>query len=128
MHDRKIPITLDCGLDLVAEVLYGKWKIRLLYFIAEGAIRPSELQKKIPAATPRVLTMQLKQLEEHELVAKTIYPQIPLKVEYNLTDFGRSLLPIITMLGQWGDDHQDRLRDLIKKQHTREQPTQDQEV
>lgn len=128
MHERKIPIILECGLDLVAEVLYGKWKIRLLYFIAEGSIRPSELQKKIPAATPRVLTMQLKQLEEHELVTKTVYPQIPLKVEYTLTDFGRSLLPVITMLGQWGDDHQDRLRALIKNQHAREQLTHDQEI
>ncbi len=52
MVERKIPITLNCGLDLVGEVLYGKWKIRLLFFINEGNKRPSELQRKIPDATP----------------------------------------------------------------------------
>ena len=117
MYERKIPITLNCGLDLIAEVLYGKWKIRMLYFISEGCIRPSDLQRKIPDASRRVLNMQLKQLEEHELVTKTIYPQLPPKVEYRLTDFGASLMPIINMLGQWGDQHQERLRSVIEKQH-----------
>ncbi|MFD2937227.1 winged helix-turn-helix transcriptional regulator [Spirosoma flavum] len=128
MYERKIPITLDCGLDLIGEVLYGKWKIRMLYFIAEGCVRPSELQRKIPDASRRVLTMQLKQLEEHELVTKTIYPQIPLKVEYSLTEFGKSLLPVITMLGQWGDEHQERLRNVIEKQYTTTQMMSDQMV
>lgn len=116
MYAKKIPVTLNCGLDLVAAVLYGKWKIRLLYFISEGNIRPSELQKKIPDATRRVLNMQLKQLEQHELVAKTIYPQLPPKVEYSLTEFGKSLIPVITILGQWGDENQEQLRTLIEKQ------------
>ena len=79
MYERKIPITLDCGLDLIGEVLYGKWKMRLLYFINEGHKRPSELQRKIPDASRRVLNMQLKELEQHELVTKVIYPQIRLK-------------------------------------------------
>lgn len=57
MYARKIPITLNCGLDLVAQVLYGKWKMRLLWFIAEGVARPSALQCKIPDASRRVLTM-----------------------------------------------------------------------
>ncbi len=116
MYAKKIPVTLNCGLDLVAAVLYGKWKIRLLYFISEGNIRPSELQKKIPDATRRVLNMQLKQLEQHELIAKTIYPQLPPKVEYSLTEFGKSLIPVITILGQWGDENQEQLRTLIEKQ------------
>lgn len=116
MYKRKIPITLNCGLDLIGEVLYGKWKIRLLYFISEGFVRPGELQRKIPGATRRVLNMQLKQLEGHELVSKVIYPQLPPKVEYSLTDFGRSLIPVITMLGQWGDEHQEQLRYVIERQ------------
>lgn len=116
MYERKIPITLTCGLDLIAEVLYGKWKIRLLYFISEGNIRPNELQKKIPDATRRVLNTQLKQLEEHELVTKTIYPQLPPKVEYSLTEFGKSLIPVIAVLGQWGDENQERLRAVIENQ------------
>ncbi|TWV15429.1 helix-turn-helix transcriptional regulator [Bacteroidaceae bacterium HV4-6-C5C] len=115
MYERKIPISLNCGLDLIGEVLYGKWKIRLLWFIHEGYKRPSELQRKIPDASRRVLNIQLKELEDHELVKKTIYPVVPPKVEYNLTEIGETLIPVLSMLGQWGDEHQERLRYLIFK-------------
>jgi DNA-binding HxlR family transcriptional regulator len=113
MYARKIPVTLDCGLDLVGEVLYGKWKIRLLYFIHQGHKRPSELQRQIPDASRRVLNMQLQELEAHALVSKVIYAQMPPKVEYSLTPFGKSLIPVIAALGEWGDTHQERLRELV---------------
>jgi DNA-binding HxlR family transcriptional regulator len=113
MKDRKIPLNLNCGLDLIGEVLYGKWKIRLLWFINEGYKRPSELQRKIPDASRRVLNIQLKELEEHELISKIIYPVVPPKVEYSLTDFGETLIPVISALGNWGDENQDRLRNVI---------------
>lgn len=115
MYKRKIPLTLNCGLDLIGEVLYGKWKIRLLWFIKEGNKRPSQLQRKIPDASRRVLNMQLKELEEHELIAKVIYPVVPPKVEYSLTEFGESLVPVISALGHWGDEHEERLRSVILK-------------
>ena len=115
MRDRKIPLNLNCGLDLIGEVLYGKWKIRLLWFINEGHKRPSELHRKIPDASRRVLNMQLKELEEHELVTKIIYPVAPPKVEYSLTDFGKTLLPVISGLGRWGDENEERLRSIILK-------------
>ncbi|KEO71635.1 winged helix-turn-helix transcriptional regulator [Anditalea andensis] len=113
MKVRKIPLNLNCGLDLIGEVLYGKWKIRLLWFIHEGHKRPSELHRKIPDASRRVLNMQLKELEEHGLISKIIYPVVPPKVEYSLTDFGKSLVPVISALGNWGDENQDRLRYVI---------------
>jgi len=116
MYERKIPLRLNCGLDLIGEVLYGKWKIRLLWFIHEGYKRPSELQKKIPNASRRVLNIQLNELEGHELISKKIYPVVPPKVEYSLTEFGETLIPVISALGQWGDEHQERLRHLILKQ------------
>jgi DNA-binding HxlR family transcriptional regulator len=100
-YEKKIPLSLNCGLDLLAEVLYGKWKIRLLYFIYQGHIRPSDLQRKIPEASRRILNMQLNALEIHELVTKKIYPQLPPKVEYSLTDLGKSLIPVIQALGEW---------------------------
>ena len=115
MKDRKIPLNLNCGLDLIGEVLYGKWKIRLLWFIEQGHKRPSELQRKIPEASRRVLNIQLKELEEHELISKVIYPVVPPKVEYSLTDFGETLIPVISALGKWGDEHEERLRNLILK-------------
>lgn len=115
MYERKIIPNLNCGLDLIGEVLYGKWKIRLLWFINEGHKRPSELQRKIPDASRRVLNIQLKELEDHELVVRKIYPVVPPKVEYSLTEFGESLIPVIGTLGRWGDENQDRLRNLIIK-------------
>ncbi|MFC0776850.1 winged helix-turn-helix transcriptional regulator [Flavobacterium sp. HJSW_4] len=96
-------------------MLYGKWKIRLLWFIDQGHKRPSELQRKIPDASRRVLNMQLKELEDHELVSKVIYPVMPPKVEYSLTDFGKTLIPVIAVIGNWGDEHEARLRSLILK-------------
>ncbi|MET0570404.1 MAG: helix-turn-helix domain-containing protein [Pedobacter agri] len=113
MKDRKIPLNLNCGLDLIGEVLYGKWKIRLLWFISQGHQRPSELQRKIPDASRRVLNIQLKELEEHDLVAKKIYPVVPPKVEYNLTAFGQTVIPVIAVLGNWGNENEERLRKLI---------------
>lgn len=114
-YTKKIPLDLNCGLDLVKEVLYGKWKIHLLYFISQGAKRPGELQRKIPAATRRVLNVQLNQLEDHGLIAKKIYAELPPKVEYSLTELGQSVLPMITALGKWGDDHQEHLRRVIER-------------
>jgi DNA-binding HxlR family transcriptional regulator len=116
MYERKIQPNLNCGLDLIGEVLYGKWKIRLLWFINEGYQRPSELQRKIPDASRRVLNIQLNELEKHELVTKKIYPVVPPKVEYSLTEFGNTLIPVIAGLGQWADEHEERLRGVILKQ------------
>ena len=116
MYERKTTPNLNCGLDLIGEVLYGKWKIRLLWFIHMGFQRPSELQRKIPDASRRVLNVQLKELEDHELVTRKIYPVVPPKVEYSLTDFGKTLIPVIATLGQWSDEHEERLRDVILKQ------------
>lgn len=113
MYERKILPNLNCGLDLIGEVLYGKWKIRLLWFIDQGYQRPSELQRKIPDATRRVLNIQLKELEDHELITKKIYAVVPPKVEYSLTEFGKTVIPVIAALGMWGDANEERLRDVI---------------
>lgn len=113
MYERKILPNLNCGLDLIGEVLYGKWKIRLLWFINEGHKRPSELQRKIPDATRRVLNIQLKELENHELITRKIYPVVPPKVEYSLTEFGKTLIPVISTLGHWADENEERLRSVI---------------
>ena len=73
------------------------------------------MQRKIPDASRRVLNVQLKELEDHALVSKTIYAEVPPRVEYYLTDFGKSLLPVIAALGNWGDEHEQKLRELILK-------------
>jgi DNA-binding HxlR family transcriptional regulator len=114
-YERKIPIDQQCGLDLIREVLYGKWKIHLLWYIGNGIQRPSALTRKIPDATRRVINMQLNQLEEHELVCKKVYPQLPPKVEYSLTEKGQSLLPVITTMGYWGEDNREFLKRVVNK-------------
>ena len=118
MYQKKIPPDLHCGLDIVKETLFGKWKIHLIYFIAQGVKRPGELQRKIPGATRRVLNVQLNQLEAHGIVTKEIYAEMPPKVEYSLTDLGCTVLPIVTALGNWGDEHQEELRLFIAQSHT----------
>jgi DNA-binding HxlR family transcriptional regulator len=118
MYQRKVPIELNCGLDIVKEVLYGKWKIHLIYFISQGIKRPGELQRCIPKATRRVLNVQLNQLEEHGIISKKIYAELPPKVEYVLTELGQSVLPIVNALGKWGDDHQKELGMRIARTQT----------
>jgi DNA-binding HxlR family transcriptional regulator len=75
--------------------------------------RPSELTRILPEATRRVLNVQLKELEEHGLVEKKIYPQLPPKVEYSLTEIGWSLMPIIDAMNQWGDANREFLESVI---------------
>lgn len=116
MYERKIAPNLNCGLDLIGEVLYGKWKIRLLWFIHTGHQRPSELQRKIPDASRRVLNVQLKELEDHELITRKVYPVVPPKVEYSLTEFGKTVIPVIAALGEWGDKNEERLRTVILRE------------
>ena len=113
MYERKIPFNPECGLHLLREVLLGKWKIEMLYYIAHGSHRPSQLQKKLAGATRRVVQMQLKQMETHELVTKTIFAEVPLKVEYHLTALGESLLPLIDVMGRWGDAHKQQLQRVL---------------
>lgn len=114
MYERKIPLDLACGVHLTLEVLAGKWKVGLLYYIAQGIARPGQLQKKLPRATRRVIHLQLNQLEAQGLVSKTMLSERPLWVEYRLTAFGETLLPVITALGLWGEEHRELLEQVLQ--------------
>jgi DNA-binding HxlR family transcriptional regulator len=113
MYQKKITPHFDCGIVLTKEVLNGKWKPSLLYQIYRGVQRPSALLRHIPDATRRVLNVQLNELERHGLISKTIYPQLPPKVEYSLTEFGRSLLPVIEAMSNWGTENRERLEQIL---------------
>ena len=113
MYERKIPFDLACGVHLTREVLAGKWKVSLLYHIAQGIRRPGELQKKLRLATRRVVHLQLNQLEAHELIGKTVFAEAPPRVEYFLTPLGETLLPVITLLGQWGEQNRAQLERVL---------------
>ena len=79
----------------------SKWKSCILDELRDAAMRPSELHKALPEATPRVLDLQLKELADDGLVAKTIYPELPPRSEYAITELGRSLLPILDAMIAW---------------------------
>jgi DNA-binding HxlR family transcriptional regulator len=113
MYERKTPLPLECGLHLTKEVLNGKWKANLLYAISVDIKRPSELLRVLPGAAKRVLNVQLKELENHGIIVKKIYHQLPPKVEYSLTPLGCSLMPIIDAMNHWGDDNRPFLKDVI---------------
>src|SRR5690606_40722494 len=112
MYERKTPVTVECGLHLFMEVINGKWKISLIWSIYNGILRPSELQRKMPNASRRVLENQLNQLVNHGILTKKIYDVKPPKVEYGLTKLGDSLIPIIKSTAKWGrsEEHTSELQ------------------
>jgi len=86
------------------QLLEGKWKLAIIgQLFANKVIRFSELQRAVDGVTQKMLIQQLKQLEKDGLLLRTVYPQVPPKVEYSLTEFGRSLGPAITALREWAD-------------------------
>ena len=105
MYKKKTPVSLECGLHLFMEVINGKWKISLIWCIYLGYKRPNELHKKMPKASSRVLDAQLKQLTDHGILSKLAYHGFPLKVEYDLTPLGRTLIPIIENTAKWGEEN-----------------------
>jgi DNA-binding HxlR family transcriptional regulator len=114
MYERKLPIELECGLHLFMEVINGKWKINLIWCIYKGIKRPSELHRQMPKASRRLLDTQLKQLVAQGIIAKTIFEQKPQKVEYLLTSFGETLIPVIEVTAQWGETHRQILEPLFQ--------------
>jgi DNA-binding HxlR family transcriptional regulator len=80
----------------------GKYKSLILWHLTGSVLRHGELQKLIPQATPKMLTQQLRELEKDNLLFREVYPVVPPKVEYSLTDFGKSLMPILTAMYNWG--------------------------
>ncbi len=115
MYERKIPLPVDCGIHLTKEILNGKWKANLIFAISENIKRPSDLLRAMNGSSKRVLNLQLKELEEHGIVSKKIYPQLPPKVEYSLTELGESIMPIIDAMNHWGDDNREYLEKVIEK-------------
>lgn len=109
MYTRKTPVQLDCSVYFAREILYGKWKVGLIHYISHGVQRPGELQRKLRGSNRKVLNVQLNELEAAGIITKKVYPQLPPKVEYTLTEIGATLLPVIRAMGEWGDAYRERL-------------------
>lgn len=91
-----------CPLEKTVEIIDGKWTVLILWYLRDQPLRFSELQRKIPKATQKMLTQQLRHLERHQLIKREVYPEVPPRVEYSLTEHGESLKPILLSLNEWG--------------------------
>uniref|UniRef100_F4C6D7 Transcriptional regulator, HxlR family n=1 Tax=Sphingobacterium sp. (strain 21) TaxID=743722 RepID=F4C6D7_SPHS2 len=108
MYIPKIEKHYDCGIKVTMDIIGGKWKPCIINNIYKGIKRPSDLQRAIPYASRRSLNTQLSELIEHGVIQKKVYPVLPLKVEYELTEFGNCLLPLTLHMEQWGNEHKDQ--------------------
>ena len=96
--------TYPCTVSLTMDLVGGKWKTVILYHLKDGAKRYNELRKEMPAVTEMTLSLQLKQLKKDGLVSRKVEgDKPPIKVVYSLTDFGKSFIPVLDAITQWGN-------------------------
>ncbi|WP_067618648.1 winged helix-turn-helix transcriptional regulator [Alicyclobacillus acidiphilus] len=101
----------ECLVSSTLDIISGKWKMVILFHLmSEPNLRFTELMRRIPGITQRVLTKQLRELEQDDIIARTIYPEIPPRVEYAMTEYGQTLRPILEMMHHWGANHLHRSR------------------
>ncbi|MCH9745749.1 MAG: helix-turn-helix transcriptional regulator [Proteobacteria bacterium] len=98
-----------CPVETSIDVLAGKWKILILWYLLSETKRFGELQKLMPKITQKMLIQKLRELERDEIVHREVYPVVPPKVEYSLTSYGKSLKPILKSLYLWGEIHKEKV-------------------
>lgn len=114
-------MTAYCKFETTLEILIGKWKpVILLRLLASGTMRFSELQGSIPDITKKMLSQQLKELEYHDIVRRQVYPLIPPKVEYSISEYGQRLTPILQAMNDWGVGHLAHLTELYGEERSAE--------
>ena len=94
-----------CPVEATLDLIGGKYKALILWHLAEGKLRFSELRKVITSATPKMLTQQLRELEAQCLIHREVFAVVPPKVEYSLTELGKSLMPILVAMRDWGANY-----------------------
>ncbi len=96
---------VTCPVDATINLIGGKYKTLILWHLVDGTLRYGEIKKLVPHATAKMLTQQLRELESDNLIIRKVYPEVPPKVEYSLSDFGRSLKPILDIMYTWGNEY-----------------------
>lgn len=94
-----------CPVSATLDLIGGKYKALILWHLAENKLRFSQLNKLIPGATAKMLTQQLREMETQKLIHREVYPVVPPKVEYSLTELGKSLMPVLIAMRNWGADY-----------------------
>ena len=98
-------ITNYCPVSATLDLIGGKYKTLILWHLAEDKLRFSQLNKLIPKATAKMLTQQLREMEAQNLIHREVHPVVPPKVEYSLTELGRSLMPVLIAMRDWGSEY-----------------------
>ena len=98
----------NCPVEATMDVIGGKWKVIIIHHLLDGTKRFSELRRLIPQVTQRMLTSQLRELERGGVLHREVYPQVPPKVEYSLTELGKTLEPVLLVMHDWGESLIDR--------------------
>jgi DNA-binding HxlR family transcriptional regulator len=109
MRENNVQKKYKVGVEAALEVMGGKWKPLIIYHLMTGRKRTSELRRLMPDITQKMLTTQLRGLEKDEIVSRKVYKEIPPKVEYELTVYGRGLKSALDHLCYWGEDHLDKV-------------------
>jgi DNA-binding HxlR family transcriptional regulator len=101
--------SFHCPVEATLDVIGGKWKVVILFWLKAGTLRFGELRRKIPGVSERMLTQQLRELEEDGIVHREVFAVVPPRVEYSLTAYGKSLAPITQLMCDWGKKHMRRV-------------------
>jgi DNA-binding HxlR family transcriptional regulator len=94
--------TYHCALDITMDYIGGKWKTVVLWYLRNKTLRFGAIKKHVPDITEKMLSIQLKSLEESGLIRREVFPEVPLRVEYSLTDFGKTIVPVVEAIAKWG--------------------------
>lgn len=103
-----------CAVAVTMEMIGGKWKAVVLWYLRKNTKRFAELRHHIPDITEKMLTTQLRELERDGIVKRKVFAQVPPRVEYSLTAYGKTLLPLIDLIGSWGREHTARFGGLVE--------------
>lgn len=113
------PMTLrgySCSVEVTLDVISGKWKPLILFHLAQmETVRFNALRRLMPGVTQRMLTLQLRELEHDGVIERKVFAEVPPRVEYSLTDFGRSLKPVLAAMCTWGRENVDKVAELKAK-------------
>jgi DNA-binding HxlR family transcriptional regulator len=103
--ENEMLINGNCDMAFTLDLIGGRWKPSILWRLAYGAMRYSDLRRSMPAVSERILILQLRELESAGLISRKVYPEVPPRVEYQLTEMGKSLEPVLNVLTTWGSEH-----------------------
>lgn len=105
-------ITTNCPVAKPQNMIAGKWKLTILWLLSNQTMRFNELQRLLPSISKGILTHQLRELEKDVLIHREVYKEVPPKVEYSLTELGRSFIPILKSIAEWGEQYAKRKLEL----------------